>query len=163
LTVFPKGHTVQYVLSALLWITSVCHAEIVFYGSITVMMYLFVLGQISGPRRSSVGVLYGGYSWQIGNLDNSLTKQGSGEGAWQARTERNISTVLLMRRSWLSFFMSPRACDTPASVYRKSYILTFHADSGICYDLALSSGGNFASNMSPFCTFGCYNLGSLTV
>jgi hypothetical protein len=85
----------------------------------------------------NIGVLYGGYSWQVGSLDNSLKTQRWEEGAWQVRTERKISTVspcygaadrhcgssLIMRRSWRSesfrVFMSPRACDTPASVYGK--------------------------------------------
>jgi hypothetical protein len=35
-------------------ITGVFHSELFLCGSITVIMYLFVLGQISGPRRSSI-------------------------------------------------------------------------------------------------------------
>jgi hypothetical protein len=92
-----------------------------FCRSITATMYLFVLGQISGPRRwRTVWRLF-----QVGSLGNSLKTQRSGEGGLQARKERNISTVplcysasylqcgpsLVRRRSWPSFFMSTRACD----------------------------------------------------
>jgi hypothetical protein len=65
---FPMGHTVQYVLSALQLYSSMFdhsffyHAEIFSGGCIAVVMYLIVMGQIPGLQRSSDVVLYGRYS-----------------------------------------------------------------------------------------------------
>jgi hypothetical protein len=58
-----------------------------------------------------------------------------------------------MRRSWRSFH--------PASVHAK-YIVAFHANSGIIYDLALSLGGQFRFGCVAVLHFGL-QPGSLTV
>lgn len=159
--------TVRFVF-VLRLITAVFHAKFFICGPITVIMYLFILGQILAlnvPQLAYCMAVILGRCRESGQLARSQRNDPEKKGP--DKFEPNVTSELtgsalfmvpsigmavllsLQGAHDVSLFMSPSACDRPASVsyasYVSSYIVTFLVMRilGSAYDPALLFGCQF--------------------